>query len=535
MLAIFFFGISVNKNSHIEEAEKEIVKITEIYAQNYNDNVTENVPQDIRVTVIDSSFKVVADSGDEAVVGTYHTNREEIEAALGGNPKVVTRYSDSLKKDMVYYALKVDRGGDYVFIRTAIPVESVSAYATKTIPTMVYVLIVALTVSVVLSIVAANGLIKPLKQVKKSISAINDGEFKPVLAKTGDSDINELISEINDVGEKLQKSIKAETEDREKLSFIINNVSDGIVVLKDKKIELINKNALSVFKIKDAAGNGYEILSSDKDFLENVAAATDGAEKSFSMNAGGKDYLVSAAPLDKGFTAIVLSDITAVVKNERMRGEFFANASHELKTPLTAIKGFNDIIGMQTSEEKIKSLSAKIDKETTRIINLINDMLNLSRLEAETVISPEKLSLKEIANEVKESLSPIAEQKKVTVKVDGDGMVEMEKEHAVELVKNLTENGIRYNEAGGHVEIKITEVNGKTTLSVKDDGIGIEEEHLSRIFERFYRVNKSRSRETGGTGLGLSIVKHVCSLYGAEVAVKSKFGSGTTVTVTFRN
>lgn len=160
-------------------------------------------------------------------------------------------------------------------------------------------------------------------------------------------------------------------------------------------------------------------------------------------------------------------------------------------------------------------------------------MLNLSKLEAERSPIKEKVDLVKVCEEVKESLSGLAEQKKVTIEVGGSGEIEAEKEHAVELVKNLTENAVRYNDAGGHVRVNVGKADGKTILTVKDDGIGIEDKDKERIFERFYRVDKSRSREMGGTGLGLAIVKHICAVYNADLKLESKIGEGTTVTVSF--
>ena len=186
---------------------------------------------------------------------------------------------------------------------------------------------------------------------------------------------------------------------------------------------------------------------------------------------------------------------------------------------------------MSTKEEKTKELSLKIDKEVTRIVTLINDMLDLSRLEAEEKPQAEKIDLKKVSEGVIESLSALADKKNVTVKLCGEGIVDMESEHAVELVKNLVENAIRYNNDGGHVFVDIKKADGAVKLIVKDDGIGIEDKYKQRIFERFYRVDKSRSREMGGTGLGLSIVKHICTLYNAGLTLESTLGVGTTITV----
>ena len=535
LIAVFVSGISINKNSHYEEAEKEIIKLTEIYAANYDDKITENVPDGIRVTVIDDTFKVIADSEDDSVVGSFHTNREEIDKALSGTPEVITRYSSSLKKDLVYYALKVNTGTSYVFVRVAIPVESVNEYTTKTVPIMILVLAAALVISFAASIFATNELIKPIKNIKYGLISVNEGNFEKINADSYDKEVNDVISEINGIGEKLQSSIKKESDDRNKLDYILNNVSDGIIVIsEDKTINLINNVAKEIFGISAAEGKNYSVLTENAAFNDSVSEfLKDGKNGCFQTEIDGKYYMVSLKNLEKGFKIVVLSDVTAMKNGEVMRSEFFANASHELKTPLTAIKGFNEIISLKTKEEETKELSAKIDGQITRLINLINDMLKLSELEAEKEPVKEKVDLIKVAAEVKDNLSALSDKKDITVTVEGEGTVEMEKEHAVELVKNLMENAVRYNNNGGYVKATVKSYGGNVVFTVEDNGIGIEEKDLNRIFERFYRVNKSRSRETGGTGLGLSIVKHVCSLYSADLEIKSGLGAGTTIKVIF--
>ncbi len=539
LLLVFFFGISVNKNTLSAEAGKNVVDITRIYAANYvsPEQTVKGVPEDIRVSVIDAEGKVISDSENVDVdkLGN-HSDREEIIAAFQGEPKVVTRYSQSLGKDLVYYALKVTTGDTFVFIRVSVAVESVNSYVVSNIVTMIFVLIVALTLSVIFSVIAANGLMKPLTEIRNNLASVRNGTYKEIVPSSGDQEINSMLVEINGISEKLQDSIFEARSDKEKLDYILSNISDGIVVLeKNGNISLINKNAARIFDASDFTGKNYLLLSRDRAFTEGVSSALEGRKDSvFEMKFTGEAYYsVSVRALERGLTVIVLSDITAVRNSEKMRSEFFANASHELKTPLTAIKGFNDIVSMTATQPDIKELSGRIDKEVARIINLINDMLDLSMLESEKEPKKEEVELSDVVKDVQGSLEILAKERGVSVKASGKGVVMMEREHAVELVKNLTENAIRYNEKGGYVEVDVSEDDKKVVLTVKDDGIGIEEEHLQRIFERFYRVNKSRSRETGGTGLGLSIVKHIAVLYGADVNISSTFGVGTTVTVTF--
>lgn len=542
LLILFLSGISITKSIYKKQAEERIIDVANIYAENYtsSDKVVKNVPKDYRVTVVDKSGKVLSDSETADVSNMEnHIDREEIVAALHGKPVAVTRRSDTTNKDMVYSAVKVDLSADdYVFVRVSTPVDSVNLYATSTILPNFYVLIAAIIAAVILSVVLTKSLVKPMAEIKNSLIALNNGTFTPSTPSEKDPEINKMLSEINDIGEKLSDTITTVSEDNKKLDYILNNVSDGIVVITaNGNIEVMNDNAKLVFDVKnDAISSNYTVLSANEKFISAVSdAVNERINKVFEFTTAAHDvYLTSIRCLDGGMTIIVLSDITAVKHGEEIRSEFFANASHELKTPLTAIKGFNDVIGMKSKDDDIRTLSSKIDKEVNRVVSLIDDMLNLSKLETTKTPIVEKVDLVAVAHDAEESISALARDKNVNIEISGEGIVEMEKDHAYELVKNLMENAVRYNENGGHVFVSVDEKADKVTLKVKDDGIGIDEENQSRIFERFYRVNKSRSRETGGTGLGLSIVKHVAELYDAKLTLSSTLGAGTEITVSFK-
>lgn len=542
LLVLFLSGISITKSIYKKQAEERIIDVANIYAENYTsfDKVVKNVPKDYRVTVVDKSGKVLSDSETADVSNMEnHIDREEIVAALHGKSVAVTRRSDTTNKDMVYSAVKVNLSSDdYVFVRVSTPVDSVNLYATSTILPNFYVLIAAIIAAVILSIVLTKSLVKPMAEIKNSLIALNNGTFTPSTPSEKDPEINKMMSEINDIGEKLSDTITTVSEDNKKLDYILNNVSDGIVVITaDGNIEIMNDNAKLVFDVKnDAISSNYTVLSANEKFISAVSdAVNERINKVFEFTTAAHDvYLTSIRCLDGGMTIIVLSDITAVKQGEEIRSEFFANASHELKTPLTAIKGFNDVIGMKSKDDDIRTLSSIIDKEVNRVVSLIDDMLNLSKLETTKTPIVEKVDLVAVAYDAEESISALARDKNVNIEISGEGTVDMEKDHAYELVKNLMENAVRYNDDGGHVIVSVDEKADKVTLKVKDDGIGIDEENQSRIFERFYRVNKSRSRETGGTGLGLSIVKHVAELYDAKLTLSSTLGAGTEITVSFK-
>ncbi|MFA7131658.1 MAG: ATP-binding protein [Bacilli bacterium] len=539
LLLTIILSMVITRNENFAQTETKIIELTKIYANNYSvsSNFTEKIDENIRVSVIDATGKVIADSeGIDLESFENHKNREEIVAAENEVPKSVTRYSSTLKKDMMYYALKVNNGDSFVFVRVALPVEGINSFVSEALPAMLIILGVMLFCAVFLGIFLGNKILEPVAMVKASLQGIANGTFVRVLPTSWDSEINTMLSDINDIGVKLQHSLEASQNEKEKLDYIINNVSDGIVVFNNfAEIVLINQNALNIFCLNPkVVGKNVSVLCAEKKIVEALdMCLTNKESQFFEIDINQLTYLCNVRHTDNELAILVLSDITATRNNEKMRSEFFANASHELKTPLTSIKGFNDLVALKSKDASIKKYSSHIDKETARMLTVINDMLNLSKLESGVETNRLEIDLRAVADDVANSLRPLANEKDILLTVCGEGSVFADREHMYELIKNLVENGIRYNNKGGAVEISIVATSKGTTLSVKDNGIGIDVEHHSRIFERFYRVDKSRSRNTGGTGLGLSIVKHICEHYKAQLLIKSKLGVGTEISVVF--
>lgn len=260
------------------------------------------------------------------------------------------------------------------------------------------------------------------------------------------------------------------------------------------------------------------------------------------MGKGGENLLLEDAGKKEPEVRPILTNISYLIeklkydfeevqKTQRLRTDFVANASHELKSPLTSIKGFAELLAgdMVPDGEKQKAYLKRIVTESDRLLNIINDILRLSKAESKVMEKAELMQLQPMAREVMQALEPLARSRGITVSMDGTGTVTANPRDIWELTYNLVDNAIRYGKQGGHVQIHL----GNCFLSVEDDGIGIEEEHLTRIFERFYRIDKSHSRQTGGTGLGLSIVKHIAQNYGAKLQVKSRPGEGSTFSVQF--
>jgi len=220
-------------------------------------------------------------------------------------------------------------------------------------------------------------------------------------------------------------------------------------------------------------------------------------------------------------------------ENAKRKEEFFTNASHELKTPLCAIKGFNELTALQNKDEALNKFINGITRETNRMMDLILDMLNLSEIENTTEIVKSPVYISPIVKEVRNAIAPEIEKKSINFIFKGNARVTCNKKHLYEIVKNLVENAVRYTNENGKVIVKVERIEAKAKLIVKDNGIGISLNEHSKIFERFYRVEKSRQTELGGTGLGLSIVKHICALYNWELVLKSELGIGTEITIYF--
>ena len=306
LLTLFFSGLSVSKKSHYDEAEKNIIALTKVYVANYNDHITENVPSGVRVTVAGVFGTVIADSDDESVIGKDHIDREEIVAALVGRPKPVIRKSETLGRDMVYYAEKADAQHGSVVVRVAIPVESVNDYISKTVPTCLWVLISALFVSYIMSIFVADSVIKPLQDVKNSLAAVEEGKVVGKRKPTGDTEVDEIMGEIDGVADKLNRSAKTAVDEKERLDYILSNVSDGIIVVDRKgEVETMNKVACRIFGGDGYSGKDYTVLSSDDKFTATVGECVkDGKNGELDYNDDGKTYMTSVRSLENGYTII---------------------------------------------------------------------------------------------------------------------------------------------------------------------------------------------------------------------------------------
>ena len=305
--------------------------------------------------------------------------------------------------------------------------------------------------------------------------------------------------------------MRALEKEKGNLATVLSSVSDGILAYRGIEILFRNPAFEEVFPLVGST------LSED---VRNIIEKKD---SSFVKN--GATYLCKFSENDT-LSLFVFTNITEVADKEKKQQEFFDASSHELKTPLTAIRGFNELILLQTREESTRDCALRIQKETDRMLALVGDMLRLESLES-APSETEEIHLDSLAREIERELEPIASQKQIRISVEGELTFRMKRDDAYSLLKNLMENGIHYGVEKGHVRVQFT----SDGFCVEDDGIGIPKEYQAQVFDRFFRVDKSRSRASGGTGLGLPISKAIVERYGGKIALSSKPGFGTTITV----
>lgn len=482
-----------------------------------------------RITWIDSDGKVLFDSKSNSSKMENHFQREEIKQALENGYGESSRYSSTLMERSFYSAELLPDG---TVLRLSISQNTILTLLLGMAQPICAIFIAAIILSLVLAARLAKNIVKPLNNLNLDDPLCNDDyeELSPLLRR-----IDSQQKQIKRQGDKLrQKQLEFET--------VTTGMKEGIVLLNNNNVILsINKAAMRMLGA-DSACEDTDILSVNRSLelqqlLEN-AKSGGYTEKRISL--GGNDYQFNASPVSasSGISGIVLLilDITEKEKSERMRREFTANVSHELKTPLHTISGCAELMkdGMVKSED-IQKFSNEIYTQTQRMINLIDDIIKLSHLdEGAEDMKRENIDLYDLAESTAAGLSETAKAADVSLKVTGEHAVVFGIHELIQgIIYNLCDNAVKYNKAGGSAEINVTCEDKFVTLTVSDTGIGIPQEHFNRIFERFYRVDKSHSKEVGGTGLGLSIVKHAAQLHDAVIDLQSTLGEGTTVKVKF--
>lgn len=490
--------------------------------EDYLDSISDDV---IRITWIDQNGKVIYDSKVDASSMENHLNRKEIKDAVNDGHGTDIRNSGTLSEKTVYYALKLD---DNTILRVSSNQYTFLIVLKGMIKAILLMLASALILSAFIAFRLSSKIVQPLENINPENPDEEDiyDELKPAIKRIN-SQNNKILSQVDEL--KLRQA---------QLDAAMESMSEGMIIT-NMKAEILSCNH-SAFRLLGYTGDApFHVLdlNGDINFRHTVLSALEGRRSSCTIHMGDIYCEAIAAPVihegEKNGLVIMIIDETEKEKRETLRREFTSNVSHELKTPLTSISGFAELIknGLADTDTAVR-FSENIYKEAQRLITLVNDIIRLSQLDGgEIPYDNEPIDLYQIASEAVSRLAPVAEKEGITLTLTGThSFIDGNRLILDEIISNLCDNSIKYNNYGGSAEIIVSD----KQITVTDNGIGIPSNQHHRIFERFYRVDKSHSKEVGGTGLGLSIVKHGASYHNASISIDSTVGKGTSITLNFK-
>lgn len=513
-----------------EELRSEAIYVAKAVELSGVDYLKE-LKEENRITLVSNDGTVLYDSEVNIDSMENHANRKEIKEAVETGEGDDERYSDTLSEKTMYHAVRLENGD---ILRIAQRQETVFNLLLSFVHPLLYILAFMFLLGAFLA-----------RQVSRKITEpMNSLDLEHPEKNQSYDEIAPLLTKIYRQKSMIKEQLEEEKKKQEEFEIITENMEEGFLVI-DSKMEILscNSSTKKLFGIEEI-GKHQNVLTLNRTekFQKVIERVLEGRHQETELELEESQYQMIANPVfqEKGQgvagAVLVFMDITERMQGERLRREFTANVSHELKTPLTSISGFAEIIqnGIVKPED-VPKFAGNIFKESQRLISLVNDIIKLSQLDEGIMpYEPEILSLKEIAKEVVARLQEPAKKKSVHLEVEGtDEKIKGVRPVLEEIVYNLCDNGIKYNKENGSVKISIERKPEGVTLSVIDTGIGIPVSSQNRIFERFYRVDKSHSKEIGGTGLGLSIVKHGAAYLGATIKLESIVDVGTSITLLF--
>ena len=481
-----------------------------------------------RITWVDNTGQVLYDTDYDAQTMENHGNRQEIKDALETGYGESSRYSSTLTQTSLYIAQRLDNG---TVVRLSVTQHSIFLLLLGLLPTLLLIVLVVIGLSVLTAKYTAKRLVQPLNQLDLDAPLENPAyeEISPLLRR--------IDHQQKELGHQEQLLLQRKGE----FDTIISKIREGMILL-DKNGQIISMNPAAQSLLQtDESSIGKEILELVRNIQlhQLIEEGVAGRKGETIFNVDQTTYKVLARPVisEDQLTGMVLLffDVTDQWQAEQMRREFTANVSHELKTPLHIISGYSEMLRNQlVSEDDVQVFAQKIYTESQRMVQLVEDIIHLSLLDESPQIAMEALDLYQLAQESLESLSGKASQKQIALHLKGEeAQIQGNRALLSSVIYNLCDNAITYNQPKGDVYVTIRQQAKDVVLEVQDTGIGIPKEEGDRIFERFYRVDKSRSKKVGGTGLGLSIVKHALKCHGATIQVDSQVDKGTRMTVTF--
>ena len=576
LISLEFYLSRVIKNNYISTLRGNLLIQSRLITEQIPLSLTSNLDNfcrkykektGSRITIIDSTGRVVGDSDELSEKMGNHLDRPEIKEASVNNIGSAIRFSKTIQKDFFYLAVTLDNA-DRGFLRLSVPLHDLGAATSDMRRRVAVVSLIALLSAILIGLFQTGKITKSIEEIAKFSREIKSGNFKARLFLKEKGEISELAKNINDMAQELKTMLEHSQEERHKMEEILRNMSDGLMLMDTKgKIVICNSAVKKFFGLElDIEGKPLiETLRSAE--LTNILSETirnkEIMVKEIEITYPKQLYLIATAipfyypPENQNISGIILSlhDITRLKQLEDVRKDFVANVSHEIKTPITAIKGFAETLlegAIDDRENALKFLQT-IKNHSERLNSLVDDLLTLSSIELGAIrIEKRSVNINTVADTVLTTLSDKASAKGLYLKKSFPAEpleIYADKDRLVQILLNLVDNSIKFTEKGG-VTVRVNSeqltVNSKklntddyslTTnrdfieISVEDTGIGIPKQHLSRLGERFYRVDRSRSRELGGTGLGLAIVKHLVKAHGWEMEIESTPNKGTKIQI----
>ena len=496
--------------------------------ENYLDDVARK-KRDFRITLIKEDGDVVYDSSQDAKFLPTHKDRPEVIKAQKNGFAKIERYSNTLSKDLYYVSLRLEDGN---VLRVSREMDNLLGAFRKVFPIDILMSLLVFAIATVVSRRLTKKTFEPLNNLNEDLLTIDTDMFP---------EISPFINKINKQNKTIKDNYREISRERDTIETILKNMKESLIIIDENKNLLsVNNSARELFNSKrDLIGENILNLIRDEDLLKLIDDALMGSSVESITNIGDREFKFYVNPVfeDKKVRGVVILfiDETEEIRALRLREEFSSNVSHELKTPLTSICGFSELLvnGMVDDANKEEFYKLIYD-DSKRLLNLIEDIMKISGLESEEAFSREEIELNELIKDILRAQRNLIDEKNIAVSLEGHGLVYENKTMMWELFANIINNGLKYNKDGGKLDIKISEDEKNYEVSIVDTGIGIPSKDLARIFERFYRVDKSRSRKIGGTGLGLSIVKHVLQSIDGKLEISSKLGMGTSFKVILR-
>ena len=557
-----YLSHTINEN-HISNLRENLVTQAHLIAERIPPSFQKNlddfcknykIKTGARITVIDSSGKVLGDSDEPSDTMENHADRPEIKDAEITDTGSSVRYSKTLQKNLLYVAIAVTIDSDRRYLRLSMSLHDIEQ-SMRTIRMRIIIAAIAVALFVIiLGIIQTRRITKSIEEITDFSKEVAAGNFKKRLFFKEKGELGELGRNIRRMANELSQRLRESDEEKRKIEAILRNMSDGLILTDTKGTILLSNAAIrNLFGIQsDIEGKPLmESLRNTelKEIIDTVVENKERIVREIDISRPKELYLMAAAtPFyspepERELSGVVLTfhDITRLRKLEEIRKDFVANVSHEIKTPITAIKGFAETLleGALDDRENARKFLETIRNHSERLNSLVNDLLTLSRIElGDIIIEKTAVSISEVADAVFTTMSEKAQIKHLYLKKEispGHDEIPADRDRLIQILLNLVDNGIKFTERGG-VTIKVQgsrskvgEEENSVEISIIDTGSGIPKKHLSRIGERFYRVDRARSRELGGTGLGLAIVKHLVIAHGWEMKIESTEAQGTTV------